>query len=309
MTVKSTRLSLTLRSEHMIVVLLFGAFAISLAPIFVRISTLDPLVSAFYRLSLSLPVLMLVPFLGAGKENTPTRSLTNMPLRDVALMFLCGVMLAADLALWHISINMTTVANATLFNNCAPVVLLLLGWAFFGERISRDVFIALAVAATGMGLLMGGNFVLAPERLFGDAGAISTAFFYAIYLFMVKSLRARYDTFSIMVATSLASAICLLIVCMIQGWSMVPGSLEDWLVILGLAVSCHAIGQSLIAKALAYLPVTISSFCLLLQPVSAAILAWLLFQEALGPVQILGGVLVLGGIVLSNRAHVAQKGE
>lgn len=290
-----------------VVALLVGAIAISLAPILVRISNLDPVVSAFYRLAIALPFFMILPFLSSVKPEMSTNKRKRMLFRDYALMFLCGAMLAADLALWHISINWTSVANATLFNNCAPVILLVLGWAFFGERVNREVLIAFGVAAVGMSLLIGENFSVSPDRFLGDMIATSTAFFYAIYLFLVKSLRARYDTLVIMACTSLASAVCLLAVSLVSGSTLLPSDLNGWMVVFGLAFICHVIGQSLIAKALADLSVTISSFCLLLQPVSAAILAWLLFSEALSALQIFGGLLILCGIVLSNRAQQSQK--
>lgn len=295
------------KAGHAVLALSFGAVAISLAPIFVRISDLEPVVSAFYRLALAAPFFMILPLLGPAPAQAKIRSSHRMPVRDAVLIFLCGAMLAADLALWHISINWTSEANATLFNNCAPVILLVLGWAFFGERITRDVLVALMVATAGMGLLIGENFALSPDQFGGDLVAVSTAFFYAIYLFLVKSLRARYSTFAIMAGTSLASAACLFVVSVACGWSLLPADLDGWLVVLGLALVCQVIGQSLIAKALGHLPVTISSFGLLLQPISAAILAWLLFQEALSAMQILGGVFVLCGIVLSNRARNPQE--
>lgn len=283
--------------------LLTGAIAISFAPILVRFSTLEPVVSAMYRLGLALPFFMILPFFGASKRTDSKALRPKLTMSDAILVFLCGAMLAADLALWHISITWTSVANATLFNNCAPVVLLALGWAFFNERITREVVTALVVAVAGMALLMGENFALSPDQFVGDMVAVSTAFFYALYLFMVKSLRAKYNTWVIMFGTTLASSLCLLTVSVAQDWPLVPPDLNGWMIVIALALICHVVGQSLIANSLAYLPVAISSFGLLLQPVSAAILAWLLFNEALSLVQILGGFLVLGGIVLSNRAR------
>lgn len=294
------------KSHYAIGILFAGAVAISLAPIFVRLSDLDPVVSAFYRLFLAFPFFLVLPFLGLPRSTKPDMPRSSMSLADAALMFLCGAMLAADLALWHISITWTSIANATLFNNCAPVILLVFGWMFLNERITRKVTISLALATLGMGFLMGENFALSRNQLAGDMVAVSTAFFYAVYLFLVKSLRERHRTFSIMLGTSLASAFCLFVVIITIGWEMLPSGLVGWLTVLGLALICHVIGQSLIANALADLPVSISSFGLLLQPVSAAILAWLFFNEALSHFQLLGGFLVLCGIAMSNRAHQSQ---
>lgn len=289
------------KSQHAYLMLITGAVAISLAPIFVRFSDLDPVVSAFYRLFLAFPFFLVLPFLGLTPPARETARRSSVSLTDLAMMFVCGAMLAADLALWHISINWTSIANATLFNNCAPVILLAFGRLFLKERITRKMAISFALATMGMGLLMGGNFALSKDKLAGDMVAVSTAVFYAFYLLLVKSLRQRYPTFTIMLGTSFAAAACLFLVAMINGRELLPPDLEGWLIVLGLALICHVIGQSLIANALADLPVSVSSFGLLLQPVSATILAWALFHETLGQLQLLGGFLVLCGIVLSNR--------
>ena len=52
---------------------------------------------------------------------------------------------------------------------------------------------------------------------------------------------------------------------------------------------------------LAQLPAAFSSVALLLEPLVAAVIAWPLFGEHLGPVEIAGGVLVLAGIYVSRR--------
>ncbi len=71
--------------------------------------------------------------------------------------------------------------------------------------------------------------------------------------------------------------------------------------LLALALLSHVGGQSLIAYALAHLPAAFSSVSLLLQPVAAALLAWLILSEALGLLQGLGGAVVLAGIAIARR--------
>ena len=72
--------------------------------------------------------------------------------------------------------------------------------------------------------------------------------------------------------------------------------------LLALALVSHAAGQSLIAFALAHLPAALGSLSLLIQPVAAAGLAWVLLAEALGWLQALGGAIVLAGILIARRA-------
>ncbi len=81
---------------------------------------------------------------------------------------------------------------------------------------------------------------------------------------------------------------------------------RGWLVLLALGWISHAGGQTLIAFALAHLPAAFSSVSLLIQPVAAALFAWLLLREPLGAVQALGGAIVLADIVLARRGAVAR---
>ena len=58
----------------------------------------------------------------------------------------------------------------------------------------------------------------------------------------------------------------------------------------------------MIAYAFAHLPASFASVALLLQPAVAALLAWLLFSEDLGPLQALGAAVIVAGIVIARRA-------
>ena len=73
------------------------------------------------------------------------------------------------------------------------------------------------------------------------------------------------------------------------------------MVLVGLALVTQILGQGLIAYAFAHLPASISSVSLLIQPVMAALYAWILFREAVGPAQWIGGAIVLAGIWVAKR--------
>ena len=76
---------------------------------------------------------------------------------------------------------------------------------------------------------------------------------------------------------------------------------------LALALLTHAGGQGLLVFAIKYFPAFTSSVTLLLQPLVAACLAWILLNEALGPSQMLGGAIVLFGILLCHDATTRQQ--
>ncbi len=283
--------------------LLCGAVAIAFAPIFVRLSELGPAATAFHRLLLALPVLWLWQHLApAGGE----RRRVPQGRGDYLGLLVCGLFFTGDLAFWHWSINYTSVANATLLANFAPVFVALAGWLFYRERFTRTFLIGMATALAGACVLMGQSFSLSVENLLGDTLGLITAIFYGGYIVSVGRLRARLTTPAIMAWSGLVTCAGLLPIALISGESLIAPTLHGWLVLFGLALISHAGGQSLIAYALAHLPAAFSSVSLLLQPAVAALLAWGILGEALGPVQGGGALLILAGIWLARRGSLRK---
>jgi drug/metabolite transporter (DMT)-like permease len=279
--------------------LFLGALCIAFAPIFVRLSQVGPDATAFWRLALSLPALFLWMQLEGRGESSPPRPATRSDrLRLVA----AGLFFAGDLGIWHWSIRFTSVANATLLANFAPIFVALGGWLFLRERVSLTFVLGMALALAGTIFLVGQSFSISPQHLRGDALGLITATFYAGYLLSVKELRKTFSTATIMSWSGGVSCAVLLPVSWLSREGLVPGSLQGWMVLLGLALISHVGGQSLITFALARLPAAFSSVALLTQPVMATVFAWLILGEALGPWQALGGALALAGIFIARKA-------
>ena len=282
--------------------LLAGAVAIGFAPIFVRLSEVGPVSTAFWRLALALPLLWMADAAG-GRRTTVAGERAMPPSLDRAAvwgMIVAGLFFAGDLAVWHWSIHFTSVLNSTMLANFAPVFVVLYAWVALRERITRRFLLAMTVALGGLILLLGRDFRLDPRAMFGDALGLVTAAFYAGYLVSIKSLRGRFATVSIMARSGLATGLALLPLALVSRERFTPSDMRGWLVLLGLAVVSHVGGQSLIAYALAKLPASVASVSLLVQPVTAALAAAVLLHEAVAPVQIAGMALVLAGVFVAR---------
>lgn len=276
--------------------LLAGAVAIGFSPIFVRVSEIGPIATAFYRVLLALPPLWLWMTVESPREARRPQS-----LRDIAWLALAGLFFAGDLAFWHLSILHTSVANATLFANFASLFVTLAGWLLFGQRYSRTFLAGMGLALLGAAVLMGDSLRIAPGNLLGDALGIVTAMFYAGYILVVARLRRTFSAATIMAWSGLVTAPVLLLIASAAGEELLARTAWGWAVLAGLAWISHAGGQTLIAYALAHLPAAFSSVSLLVQPVAAALLGWLLLAEPLGPLQALGGAIILAGIWTARR--------
>lgn len=281
---------------------LAGGTAIGFSPIFVRLSELGPVATGFYRLFLALPLLWLWMRLEARRGARAGPQLKQRSAEWLAAA-VPGVLFAGDILFWHWSITYTTVANATLFANLAPVVVTLGAWLYLRERITSMFLIGMALAMGGAALLVDASVALGSRYVFGDMLGLITACFFGSYVIAVARVRDRIAASTLMFHSSAVTALLLLAATLIAGESLKPQSLNGWSVLVALAWVSQAIGQGLIAYALGHLPASFSALAILIEPLTAAILGWAWLGEALTVLQAIGGAIVLAGIIVARRAN------
>ncbi|WP_019173328.1 DMT family transporter [Pseudaminobacter salicylatoxidans] len=299
MTTIVTSPSTTAASQRFaLVALVAGAIMIGCSPIFVRLSEVGLLTTAFWRVALAMVPLLIWSGATSGREEARERPIT---MRDRLELAVPGFMLAGDLVAWHISLHMTSVANATLLANMAPIFVTLGGWLLFRTRISTVFLVGLALSLAGVMILKGGFGALGGGDTRGDGLAIIAAMFYAGYMLSLSRLRSRFSTLTTMLWTTASAGVFILPLALFFEIGFFPQTLFAWAILLGLAWMTHASGQGLIIYALAWLPPAFSSLTLLIQPVIAAILAWVVLGEQIGAMQAVGGIIVLIGILVARR--------
>lgn len=293
-------------SRSALIVLLLGATGIAFAPIFVRVSQVGSTATAFHRVFLALPAMWLWMTWEQRRSDAPPRPATA---QDYRWMAFAGLFFAGDLACWHGSIRLTSVANATLLANFAPIFVTLGAGLFLSERIPRSFLFAMGMSLAGTAILLGDSWKLTSRHLAGDALGIITAVFYAGYQLSLKHLRGRFSAATVMVWSGVACAPVLLLIALGSGEQLLPVQPSGWLILIALALVSHVGGQGLIAYAFGHLPASFSSLSLLSQPVVAALLAWLCFGEGLSPWQWTGGTVTLVGLYLANRSRKAAMNQ
>lgn len=272
-----------------------GAILIGFAPIFVRLADVGYTAAGFWRVALALPLLALLWW----PQRRPAAGAAPLPLK---WLMLGGVFFAADLAVWHQSIRFTSIANSTLLANLSPIFVTAGSVWLFAEHVNRRFLAGLAVALAGSALLVASSFQVSLATVGGDLLGVVAAVFYAGYLLIVSRERRRTSAIAVMWWTTLASAVLLLPATLLAGETLWPQSARGWAVLVGLALLAQVLGQGLIAWGMAHLPASFSSVSLLVQPVAASALAWMILAEPFGPMQAVGGLIVLGGILLCRLA-------
>lgn len=280
--------------------LLAGGTAIGFAGILMRLSDVNPLASAFWRMALAAPLLW-----GWALARGARDAADGKQVAFTRAVVWAGLFFAGDMALWHLSLHDTSVSNATLLSNFAPIFIAIWVWLVYGSRVTRVFLIGLTATLAGAVLLVvpsGTPGVGAgTTRMLGDAFGLGSAVFYAAYQLAIKDARGQYSTARLMAWSTTITGLALLPAALLSPGRVMPEVLSGWLPLLGLALVAQIAGQTVIAYALAHLPPSLSSVSLLVQPLTATVAAWVMFGEMIGWMQAAGGALLLGGIYVSKR--------
>ena len=279
-------------------ILIIGAIAIAFSPIFVRFSDVDPIMTAFYRIFISLPF-----FLFFSSFNIIEKVKFPKFNNSYVIFLVSGIFFALDLICWHWSIKLTTVSKATFLSNLAPIVVIIFSLIFLKERFSKFFYLAALLSMMGMLMLLGESFKFNKSQFIGDLLGVLTAVWYGSYIVTISQLRKKYNSTSIMFLSGIVTAIILLTVSILFEQSLIPQSLFTITIIFLLGFICQFMGQSFITYSLAYLSASLSSLCLLIQPIAATVLAYFFFQEKLTTIQFFGSALILIGIYIARTKY------
>ncbi len=287
-------LSLTARSSLILafLALVLGACAMGISPIFVRHADIGPISSAFYRVALALPFL-LIWMLFEKRNSSNSADVTAFPIWPVALS---GIFFAGDLFFWHLAIMNTTVANATFLACLAPVWVALLSQVTIGEAVSRQAIGGLLLCLVGMALLIGSSWQVDAGRLIGDVYGFITSIFFGLYFLAVRVARRTLPAARLTFYSTCITSLLLLVAALLAGGTFWPQTQEGLAALLALGLVSHTGGQGLLAVALGVLSATFSSLVIFIEAVAAAVFGYVFLGEELVPLQLGGGALILLGI-------------
>jgi drug/metabolite transporter (DMT)-like permease len=283
-------------------VLTFGAAVIGLAPIGARLTETGPAAGAFWRLLFAAPFLALLAFRPAARAGGQGVRLNRWAAG-------AGLLFAMDMAFWHYGLTLTSVANATVLTNLTPVVVTAAAWILFRERPRRLFLAALGLAVCGAVLMAAakGSGGRGTDPTLGNTLSVITALWYGGYFLFVRQARRSHTASSVMFWTGVVGAPLLLAAALVLREDLVPETAAGWAACAGLAL-VHVAGQGSIAWALGRLPTALAAVTVLVQPVVAAGIGWLVFSERISLIQALGAAVLLAGVVLAQLSARTKTG-
>lgn len=253
-------------------------------PLIIRgISTSTPTV-VFWRLGLAIPTMWALALVTGG------RCSVALVRRALVPGVLFGVSMAASFA----SFRLTSIVSATLIGSLQPVLVLLVAGRLFGERVQRADLGWAGVALAGVAAVVAGGAGGGGNGLVGDLLAAASLVLFVAYMLQAKQLRLDGVHAGALIATVMTVAFVVLL-----PWSAFAGGDLgavhgwDWVLLMAMVLGPGVLGHGLMTWSQASLDITTASLLTLANPVLSTVGAWVLFGEALQPVQVVGAAVVL----------------
>tara|TARA_B000000475_G_scaffold160272_1_gene129075 strand:- start:36 stop:932 length:897 start_codon:yes stop_codon:yes gene_type:complete len=276
------------------ILLAFGAMLIGFAPIFVELSSLSPFAIGFYRMFLTIPFLFAVNYAVNKRFSFKVNN-----KRTILYAAFASLAFTTDLTLWHFSMTITSISNATIIVNSAPIFVAILSFIIFKEKLSKGFLLSFVITYTGIiGLIYFSNNYI-NGKVLGDILCLVAAFFYGIYLLIIAKL-GKENSLNIIFYTTFFCCIFSVIPMVVGGGIIFPTSNTEWLNLILLAILCQLGGQYFITHAIGKISASSGSIGLLMQPITATILAAIIFNQILNTAQIIFVFVAMFGIYLAR---------
>ena len=235
---------------------------------------------------------------------------TMPPSRDLLAMAALGTgQFGILIALLNFGLQRVAAAPAALIFSLFPLLTLLLGAALGREQVTGRLAAGVLLSISGVALALGPKLQAGPgSGWWGEAAVLASACVGALCSVLYRPYLQRYPTVPVSAFAMLASVLFLAAAALAEGWparvAALPGT--AWAVVGFIGLS-SGVGYFWWLYALKHeSPTRVTAF-LSLNPVTAAVLGWLLLREPLPP-QLLGAVaLIAAGLVLATRTPSGER--
>jgi len=240
----------------------------------------------FYRSSALTSFLLLVLALRSRGRPWP-------PIRGAGIPGVVGgLALVFAFAGGIFAIQTTTVANAMFLFAAAPFFTAFLGWFALREGVRRGTWIAMAVAMTGIAIMVWEGITVG--RILGNLAALLSALGFAVFTIALR-WRKLDDMMPTVFLGGLFAIITAAIVCYAAGYTFdVP--LYDILIALTLGVFQVGAGLAIYTLGSKAVPAAELALLSMTEVVLGPLWAWIIFGETASVYTLFGGVILMTAI-------------
>ncbi|MEX0268081.1 DMT family transporter [Leptolyngbyaceae cyanobacterium UHCC 1019] len=282
-------------------ILMIGVMAVSTSAVLVRLTIAAAnlrgfgfsLVMAASRLAIA--SVMLLPTWRSIRATKPTRA-------AVSYAIAAGIALALHFATWITSLSYTSIAASTAIVTTNPIWVALLSWFWFNEKPSRQILLGIGVALIGGLLICFGDTTgsFAPQPLLGNGLALVGAWTVSGYILLGREAQRHGLGIGGYVAVAYTTAaIALLPLPLMLGYGYTHYSPVVYGYLILMALLPQVIGHTSFNWSVRWVSPTLLTLIILLEPVFASILGYLLFAEIPSTIMLFGALVLLAGVAIA----------
>ena len=227
----------------------------------------------------------------------------QIPLKDENLKrtLIAGILLGIHFALFFGAIKLTTIANATFLGTLAPVITFIIEKFILKRKHTFTLVLGLVFAICGATIIVGNKFNFSSSYTIGNLMAVACSVFLGIAFIISENVRKEVGTISYAKTLFSAAAGTLFIIAILRGTDLIGFSVYEFGGLLLLGIIPTLLGHGSMYYSIRYISPTIVASMPMGEPVIASIMAWFLFQEAVGFVTLIGGSITFMGLMLLIR--------
>ncbi len=276
-------------------VLLLSMLIFGTVGIFSKNIALPTGVIAFFRSAIGL-IFLLILMLIFGK-----RPDTAAIRKNLWLLLISGIALAANWVLFFEACRYTTVPTATVSYYLAPVMLIAISPLLFGEKLTPQRVAFALVAVVGM-LLSSGVFGSAAEGVsaFGIMLGVLAAVLYASVIAMNKLMKDIDPLLKTACQFAVSAAVLLPYAFLFEDMANISFSSESVIYLLIIGIIHTGLAYALYFRSATVLPAATTAIISYIDPVTSIIISTVAFGEPLGVQGAIGAALIIAAAVLGE---------
>lgn len=267
-----------------------GLIAISFGSIFVKLCDVHSLVIASYRLGIASFFYLSIAWI---RNDAVWRNL-NWSQRKVAIY--SGLFLTLHFTTWITSLKYTSVASSVVLVQSAPVFVGIGSYVFLREKPGKLTLLGIIVTLSGAAIIGAHDFTADRTSLLGNSLAILGAIGAAGYMVAGRKLRSSVATRHYVTIVYSICALIILAITVLSGQKLTGFESSNYLFLILAALLPQIVGHTIFNWALKFFTATTVSVVLLGEPIGASILAYLILNETISMLQLVGGVIILIGV-------------
>ncbi|MFO7639142.1 MAG: DMT family transporter [bacterium] len=276
-----------------------GIVALSFAAVLIRLTEAPSLLVAAGRLAVA--SLVLTPFFWS-RVAMRGRAPLELRGRKWGWILLAGGLLAAHFVLWIESLDRISVTSSVVLVAMDPIFVAVLSSVLLRERLSLRGWSAIGLGVAGS-IVVGIPSFAGGQSLSGNLLALGGAACAGGYLIVGRHVRPQTSLVVYVYLMYTAAALLLIPAVFLAGVRVADVSATAWVFIILLGLGPQLLGHTSFNWALRHLTAPTVAMVILLEPVGAALLSWLILGEPPTGIEAVGGAIILAGVYLVATAR------